>query len=417
MGQTMKRVLLVLFALAASAGLAWADAPARVGRVSFLDGSVSFAAGGSDTGEPASLNYPLTAGDRLSTKGSSRAEAHVGSTAIRLAADSAMTFEALDDANLQVRLDTGTLSVRVRSLDPGERFEVDTQTASITLDAAGSYRFDQRASGDVTLTVRAGDAEVALGTGTFHVTSEQAVDIPVSNPSAYRISKAPIPDSWDAWVAARDDRENDLVATRYVSREMNGVEDLDEYGSWRIIAGYGPCWVPSVTVVGWAPYHYGRWAWIDPWGWTWIDDEPWGFAPFHYGRWVMASGTWAWVPGPIVVHPVYRPALVRWVGGVPPRDHPPDIHHIRWTPLAPRWPIARPIVRPFAPRPIAGPVPHPIAGPATGGPIAGPVYHGAVPYVPRASYARSPVRPPVPVASPPRAAARDPEIWRWQGRR
>ena len=37
--------------------------------------------------------------------------------------------------------------------------------------------------------------------------------------------------------------------------------------------------------MGWAPYHYGHWAWVDPWGWTWVDDAPWGFAPFHYGRW------------------------------------------------------------------------------------------------------------------------------------
>jgi hypothetical protein len=68
-------------------------------------------------------------------------------------------------------------------------------------------------------------------------------------------------------------------------------------------------------VVGWSPYHYGHWAWVSPWGWTWVDDAPWGFAPFHYGRWVFVGGYWGWVPGPIAIRPVYAPALVAFVGG------------------------------------------------------------------------------------------------------
>jgi len=76
-----------------------------------------------------------------------------------------------------------------------------------------------------------------------------------------------------------------------------------------------------VTIVGWAPYRYGHWAYISPWGWTWVDDASWGFAPFHYGRWVFVAGAWGWVPAPprvvgiAYVRPVYAPALVAWVGG------------------------------------------------------------------------------------------------------
>ena len=69
---------------------------------------------------------------------------------------------------------------------------------------------------------------------------------------------------------------------------------------------------------GWAPYRYGHWAWVNPWGWTWVDDAPWGYAPFHYGRWVFVGGAWGWVPGPVVGRkwrPVYSPALVAWAGG------------------------------------------------------------------------------------------------------
>jgi hypothetical protein len=125
----------------------------------------------------------------------------------------------------------------------------------------------------------------------------------------------------DRWCSQRDYREEHAVARRYVSDDVIGYEDLDDYGGWRQVPEYGTVWFPHVTVVDWAPYRYGHWAWISPWGWTWVDDAPWGFAPFHYGRWVNVRGGWGWVPCPprvvavAYVRPVYAPALVAWVGG------------------------------------------------------------------------------------------------------
>jgi hypothetical protein len=96
---------------------------------------------------------------------------------------------------------------------------------------------------------------------------------------------------------------------------MTGYEDLDDYGHWTYAAAYGHVWVPTRVDPGWAPYREGHWAFIAPWGWTWVDDEPWGFAPFHYGRWCRVGESWGWIPGPVVVRPVYAPALVAFVGG------------------------------------------------------------------------------------------------------
>src|SRR5208282_4118295 len=62
---------------------------------------------------------------------------------------------------------------------------------------------------------------------------------------------------------------------------------------------------------------YGHWVWVEPWGWTWVDDQSWGFAPFHYGRWAFVGTGWVWIPGPVVVRPMYAPALVAFVGGGP----------------------------------------------------------------------------------------------------
>ncbi len=127
----------------------------------------------------------------------------------------------------------------------------------------------------------------------------------------------PIPpaDAFDNFCEDRDRREDTSQSARYVSRDVPGYSDLDNAGVWRQDPVNGSVWVPNNVPTDWAPYHYGHWAWIAPWGWTWVDDAPWGYAPFHYGRWVFVGGGWAWVPGPIAPRPVYAPAMVAWVGG------------------------------------------------------------------------------------------------------
>jgi len=96
-------------------------------------------------------------------------------------------------------------------------------------------------------------------------------------------------------------------------------------------------WYPNRVVSGWSPYRYGHWDWIAPWGWTWIDDAPWGFAPFHYGRWTEIHHHWCWVPGRREIRAVYAPALVAWVG-TPHLSVSINVNggSIGWIPLGPR---------------------------------------------------------------------------------
>ena len=92
-----------------------------------------------------------------------------------------------------------------------------------------------------------------------------------------------------------------------------------------------------MVAVGWAPYRFGHWVWIAPWGWTWVDDARWGYAPFHYGRWARYATHWCWVPGPRRGRPVYAPALVGWVGGAAHRRGAlPAGGGVGWFPLGPR---------------------------------------------------------------------------------
>jgi hypothetical protein len=305
-------VLLVCGSQAAFA----ADPASRVARLSDFSGAVSFAPAGSDDWAGATLNRPLTTGDRLWSDQGSRTELHVGSTALRLGQNTGATLVDLDDRNTQVKLTQGALSVRVRALPPDQTIEIDTPNLAFTPQAPGEYRLDVAPDGSsTTVTVWHGqgtaygdDRSTPLGAG-------QQVRFAGTDLSEVGGMDNPGRDGFDRWAESRDAREDASVSARYVGREMTGYEALDDYGTWREEDGYGAVWVPRAVPVGWAPYRTGHWAWVAPWGWTWFDDEPWGFAPFHYGRWAYVGTTWCWVPGPVVPRPVYAPALVGFVGG------------------------------------------------------------------------------------------------------
>src|SRR5216117_2806443 len=292
------------------------DPPSRVGRLSFLTGSVSFRPGDVDDWVAATVNYPLHDGDHLWTDSDARAEITVGSIAFRLASQSAFGFLALDDRTAQVRLSQGSLNVRVRDLGDDESLEIDTPSGAVSLLRSGIYRVDVDTTGDTTsVTVRSGEAEVTAAESAFPVHREQTALVVAGDSPTYDVHDAIRSDDWEDWCASRDRRWDDARSARYVSRGMIGYEDLDDNGDWRETPDYGAVWVPRGVATGWAPYRYGHWAWVEPWGWTWIDDAPWGFAPFHYGRWVYVGNGWAWVPGHVVARPVYAPALVAFVGG------------------------------------------------------------------------------------------------------
>jgi hypothetical protein len=308
----------LLLAMAAAPVLAQAqpqDPPSRVARLSFKSGSVSFRPGTVEDWTEASLNYPLTTGDHLWTQTGARAELHAGSSAIRMASETALAILNLDDLTTQLSVTEGTVEIHIPALAPGEIFEVDTPNAAISLVQPGDYHIDSHSDTNLTTAaVLAGQAEVVAGGATYPVYPRQSAGVTGIDQVTEQTGPAPMPNEFDQWCAQRDRRETQSQSVRYVPRDMIGYEDLDEYGTWRPMPPYGMVWVPLNVPPGWAPYHSGHWAWVDPWGWTWIDDAPWGFAPFHYGRWAF-NGVWFWIPGTMAPRPVYAPALVAFVGG------------------------------------------------------------------------------------------------------
>jgi hypothetical protein len=298
------------------------DPPTRVARLSQAEGSVSFEPAGTEDWVTAVVNRPLTTGDKLWADQNSRAELHLGSASIRLGASTGFSFLNLDDRTAQLQLTEGTLRIRIRRLSRDEIFEVDTPNLAFNASRPGIYRINVNQAGDTTVVVvRDGEGEVTGGGQSYVVRSDETGIFTGTDQLNADIEGVGDEDDLERWSYERDRREDHSASRRYVSDEAIGYEDLDEYGGWRSTPDYGTIWFPHTTVVGWAPYRYGHWVWIAPWGYTWVDDEPWGFAPFHYGRWVVVGGSWGWVPcrpGPVgvaYVRPVYAPALVAWVGG------------------------------------------------------------------------------------------------------
>jgi hypothetical protein len=316
------------------------DPPDRVARLSYRQGDVTLEEAGSRERATAPLNRPLTTGDRLWADQDARAELQVGTAALHLDEYTAIELKDLGSDSLRVALDEGVLTVHVRDVGREETIEIDTPNAVVSLLEPGEYTIEVNQGGDTTV-VKVRDGASAVDSGergarTYHVDAGRQGIFTGRERLSAAIDSVERRSGFEQWADDREDRARRATSTRYVSREVIGYEDLDEYGDWRSAPEYGYVWYPRSVAVGWAPYRFGHWAWVRPWGWTWVDDAPWGFAPFHYGRWAFIDSRWGWVPGPRYVRPVYAPALVAWVGGPSVSVSVSFGSGVGWFPLGPR---------------------------------------------------------------------------------
>ena len=291
------------------------DPPGRAIRLQYTQGSVSIQPQGNGDWVEGALNRPLTNADNVWTDKNARAELSVGTGLLRLNSEASLTLTNINDNTVQVQLHQGTLNLNVRHLFEGEVYEVDTPNMAFTVQKNGEYRFDVDPDGDASsVTVWKGQGDATGDGPAVHVKEHEKARFTNGTSLSHQFAPAPGFDGFDDWARVRDKREGN-VSARYVAPGVVGTEDLDEYGTWSEVPSYGPIWVPRHVDVGWAPYRDGHWVWVSPWGWTWVDDAPWGYAPFHYGRWVYTGGYWGWSPGPRFGRPIYAPALVTWFGG------------------------------------------------------------------------------------------------------
>ena len=332
-----------------------ADLP-NAARIQRVDGDVAL--NNSDTNADtadtqwvqATANQPFTVGDRIYTRDNSHASlAFTGRNFARLNPNTSLDVLSLADRRTQLALRDGSAMFDVGYLAPGELFEVATPYGAVDLQQPGLYDvgFD---NGNVLVSVLSGLAQVVGRGGSGQINKgevlrllgQTATDVVLSRldgrDAGYLVDDYygyQYPQYYDGRYRDYNAYLNDpyyfdpyrrTSSYQYVNSYIPGVNDLDYYGNWQNLNGYGYAWSPRVND-GWAPYQQGYWMNDYPYGPTWVSNEPWGYAPYHYGRWASVGNQWYWIPDQVNSTPNYSPAMVAFV--------PLSQDEIGWVPLGP----------------------------------------------------------------------------------
>jgi len=311
---------------------------AVVAHINAMSGSVSTQRG--DTGEwtAGSLNAPLVSGDKVAAGAGGRAEVQIDyADLLRLGDNAQANLVNLNKSQIQIQLASG-LADYVVLKGAQANSEIDTPNIAIRPQGAAVVRIQVPSDSETEVIVRQGDVDISTPQGSTTLHAGQLITVEGTDTPEYKISDAPATDSWDSWNQQRDRAMEESASVRNTSPYYTGAQDLDNYGYWTEVPGYGEVWVPN-NQNGWTPYSDGRWDWEPYWGWTWVGYEPWGWAPYHYGRWFVYGPRWVWWPGPVSPYyrPVWAPAYVSffgWGGGVGVSVGF-GFGHIGWLPIGP----------------------------------------------------------------------------------
>jgi hypothetical protein len=300
-----------------------ADPSTLAGRLSDISGTVSYHAAGADQWSPATQNFPVASGNAYWTEPQASATIEIGDDEVVMDGGTELDVTTLDQSNFTASLPQGAIFLGLRDLPDGQALSVTTPRGAVQITQPGQYEI---VAGDTN-----NPTSVTVVTGAAHVTAT-GVDLNVTANMTGAVTGA---DTFQGGVAAaQQDQFLQAQIARFAPppqqqaappavaqqvRYMTGGSQLAQYGSWSQTQQYGQLWYPNNVSSDWAPYQDGRWSYVAPWGWTWVDAEPWGFAPFHYGRWINDGGRWGWMAGAPGVeygggYPVYAPALVSFVG-------------------------------------------------------------------------------------------------------
>jgi hypothetical protein len=324
-----------------------AEAPSpRVGRVGLIAGKVEFRGAADAQWSPAAVNDPVATGVAIRSDAQARAQLRIGGDTVEVDGGTELGVVKLDPAVVELALRQGRIAVDVFRRKTGETIEIDMPRGGVWLLQPGRYDIDSgNGERPAHVAVFSGGAHFAGGGGAdYRIAAGSTVDVSAASKGPGAATPEPAAaDDFTQWCDAHSIDESRLTAPYFVSRDITGYESLDEAGSWRAVANYGEVWSPDKLPADWAPYRDGHWRFLAPWGWTWVDDQPWGFATMHYGRWFFADGKWSWVPGRVDADAVWAPAVVAFLGtrgvGLSYADGPGPA--AAWFPLAPGeifWP-------------------------------------------------------------------------------
>ncbi|MGH9946514.1 MAG: DUF6600 domain-containing protein [Pyrinomonadaceae bacterium] len=284
----------------------------RVARFSYVSGDVSIKRAGNDDWEKAALNLPVVEGDEITAAAGARFEIQFNAYAhVRVAENSFLKITTLTDSGIALSLPEGSLSLTAKKFDTDKMFiEIDAPKTTVAVQKSGRYRIDAGEAGSSELRVSVsddGEARVYSNNSGFSLRDGRSARIFLdgANAGEWENGKTALfTDEFDQWATDRDElnvkRLSNANYGQYYDDDIYGAEDLNSNGDWVHTLDYGYIWRPYRSTISsysdWSPYRYGQWRWLPSYGWTWVNDEPWGWATYHHGRWIWYSGGWYWSP-------------------------------------------------------------------------------------------------------------------------
>jgi len=283
----------------------FADSQARIVRLSQVDGDVQIDRNTGQGYEKAFVNLPITQGVKLQSGNDGRAEIEFedGST-LRITPGTVVEFSelAMRDSGARassLNLQTGTAYLNFRADKSGQQFSLGFGREKLALSKPAHLRVEVKEN-DATLAVFKGDVEVAGASGKVEVEKKHSATFDLTGANPYTLASSLEPDPYDDW-----DKQQEKYHEQYRTSSWNsyspyayGASDLNYYGSFYNMPGYGMMWQPYLVGAGWDPFMAGAWMWYPGAGYTWVSSYPWGWTPYRYGSWTyLPTYGWFWQPG------------------------------------------------------------------------------------------------------------------------
>jgi hypothetical protein len=261
-------------------------------------------------------------GSRLKTGTDGRAEVEFeDGSALRLAPDSEVDFVRLmlgDDGQKlsTVQLVSGTVYADLHPKSHGkdkvgDEFQLNFAMESASVSEAAHFRVKLGDANKATLAVFKGKVSATSPSGQFEVAEKHSATINLAKEEL----KNDDPAKKDAFVIARNykddpsddwDRRQTDYHNRYAPAADSsiaspygyGMSDLNYYGNFMTVPGFGNVWQPYFIGANWNPFQAGGFAYYPGAGYMYVSGYPWGWLPYNYGTWAMAPGFgWVWQPG------------------------------------------------------------------------------------------------------------------------
>ena len=314
--------MLAMWAALAAAFLvvsASAESKARIVRLSDVQGTVKIDRAAGDGFDKAFLNLPVIEGARVKTGKDGRAEVEFeDGSALRLAPDSEVDFTRLalgeDGQKLStVQLVSGTVYANLHpknAREKSDQFLLNFGRESVTVSEAAHFRVEL-ADATATMAVFKGKLSATTSSGQFEVAEKHSATIDLGNneltkdgparKDTFVIAKnyaAESSDDWDRQQTDYHDRYAPAGGSSISSPYSYGMSDLNYYGNFMTVPGYGNVWQPYFIGANWSPFQDGGWAFYPGAGYMFVSGYPWGWMPYNYGDWAFAPGFgYVWQPG------------------------------------------------------------------------------------------------------------------------